>query len=347
MNLVETSYISDFTKRTLQQFGWTDGDPIPADLGDQLVKLKETLPPTSRTDVLIDATLLPETELAAIKDLLAQAKAFVRKKEQQAEREKQTENMSPSVRDAYAQLFGNEPQIVDDRATAPAEETPPAADPPAQTPEPVPEPDAAPAEAAPVVNAPVRDDVGVGPMLIPPFCPRCGWDMARTFDVDVTDSDKIEFLAILLGSERFRRDFPIAGGKMVVRFRSMLADENFLVHRQLLLDQDAGDILSADEWFLRLSEYRMACSLEAIYDDNGKAIVLNPQLSEVKFTPPPDKPTQTALPLARQNVNTRALLHEVTRRLVAKQLSRFQRLVEALEAMALEPSFWEGIDSPR
>jgi hypothetical protein len=335
MNLVDNPYVSAFTKKTLGQFGWADGDPIPADLGEKLLALKEALPASSRTDVLIDIGSMSEQDIKIVKDSLGAAKAYATRKIAAEEREQITANMADSVRDTYNSLFGDgAPQIVDDR-DAPAAE-PAAEESPAEPQQPEDTPAAA--DTAPPVNT------GLGPMVIPPFCPRCGWDMLQKFDVEVTDSDKVDFLATLLGAARFRREYELAGGKMILRLRSLLADENFLVQRQLLLDQDAGEILSADEWYLRMSEYRMACALDAILDKTGKVVVANPELSDLQFTPPADKPTQTALVLARQQVNSKALAHEVTRRLVAAHLRKFQRLVEAMEAMALEPSFWNGIE---
>lgn len=333
MELVDNPYVSDFTKKTLAQFGWADGDPVPADLGAKMLEIKERLPASSRVDVLIDAASMDAKDIKTLTDQLSAAKDYARRKARAAEQEAATANMSDSVRAAYAQFVTSSPEIVDDReqAAVVAEASPPPAAAPA------PEPDPAPVE-------PVTNHLGgLGPMLIPPFCPRCGWDMAQKFDVEVTDNDKIDFLATLLGGARFRRSYELAGGKMVLRLRSMLADENFLVQRQLLLDQEAGEILSQNEWFLRAAEYRMACSLDAILDGAGKVIVSNPELSELPFIPPVDQPTQTALVLARKQINSKALAHEVTRRLVSAHLSKFQRLVEALEAMALEPSFWNGI----
>ena len=328
MELVENLYISDFTKKTLEQFGWTVNDPIPADLGARLLALKETLPASARVDVMVDIAVMSEQDIKTIKDSLVVVKEYARKKTAAEEKAQVTENMSDSVRAAYEKFAGDDaPQIVDDRETA-AEE-----------------PVAAPAEQIPEAAAPVPESaVGLGPMLIMPFCPRCGWDMMQKFDVDVTEDDKVDFLATMLGGARFRRDYKLLGGKMVLRLRSLLADENFLVQRQLLLDQNAGEILSEAEWFLRVAEYRMACSLEAILDGNGKVLALNPELGDLQFTPPADSPTQTALVLARKQINSKALAHETTRRLVAAHLRKFQRLVEALEAMALEPSFWNGIE---
>lgn len=344
MELVENPYVSDFTKATLEQFGWKVNDPIPGDLGELLLQIRDKLPPSKRIDVLIDAELMTEEDVEKVKNSLKVAKDAGKKKEAAEKLKEATADMAPSVAEAYKKMM--ETQIVDDRADA-AEfvpQTPPATQPDvvivqtADADKPA-EPPSAPVEEA---LPPPTGDVE-GPMAILPFCPRCGWNMQQKFDVDVSDADKEDFLATLLGGNRFTRDYELAGGRMVVRLRSLLADENFLIQRQLLLDQNAGEIFSEAEWFLRLAEYRLVCSLEAIIDSSGKPTMLNPVLADVKFTPPEDQPNQTALPTARQFINTKALAHEVTRRLISTHLRRFQRLVEALEAMALEPSFWNGI----
>jgi len=326
MELVENPFVSDFTKQTLGQFGWSPDDAIPAELGELMLNIKSTLPSSARTDVLIDAAVMTPEDVTKIKDMLATAKTVAKKKKDAAALEEATANMSPSVREAYERVAGASagPEIVDDRESL--ETTVPAPETPAVEPEEI-------------------STLGAAdPTFTLPFCPRCGWDMQSKFDVDITDEDKVDFLATLLGGSRFSRDYELAGGKMIVRLRSMLADENFLVQRQLLLDQNDGEILTEAEWFMRMGEYRMACSLASVTDGNGKIVVANPELQDLQFTPPADKPTQTALVLARQQVNGKALAHEVTRRLIMVHLRKFQRLVEALEAVALEPSFWNGIE---
>ena len=334
MDLVENPYVSDFTKKTLEQFGWRGTDPIPEELGELMLQVKDRLPPSSRTDVLLDRALMAETDITAIEALLKKAKDVLARKEKAAEIDKATENMAPSVREAYEKMAAEDgPQIVDDREQTAAAEVQE-------------KPTEEPAQDVPIdPDIENKMDTGAGdPVVMLPFCPRCGWDMRQKYDVDFTDKDKEDFLATLLGGERFRRDYEIAGGRMKIRLRSMLADENFLIQRQLLLDQSAGEILSEAEWFLRMAEYRMACSLEAVFDANGKALFANPEVKDVPFTAPEDKPTQTVLTVMRHTVNTKPLAAEVTRRIVATYLRKFQRLVEALEAVALEPSFWNGIE---
>lgn len=328
MDIVAPAYISDSTKKTLQQFGWVDGDPIPDTLGAKLLKIKETLPVSGKLDVLVDKDVMPPDAVAEVVAELEAAKVIAAKKKQEQAQAEIEANMSDSVREAYRKFAANA-EVVDDRAEQ-KQETPA-------------EPEA-PQQPEVVVERDPPSETGYdAPPTIFPFCPRCGWDMKQKYDVEIRDLDKEDFIATLLGGARFRRTYEVAGGKMRISFRSMLADENFMVQRQLLLDQNNNEIFSEAEWFLRLAEYRMACSLESVADENGKLIYANPELQDLVFTPPEDKPTQTPLVLARQNVNTKALAHEVTRRLIAAQLRRFQRLVEALEAMALEPSFWNGI----
>lgn len=337
MELVKAAAISDFTKATLEQFGWKIGDAIPAALGGYLLEVKNTLPASTRTDVLIDAALMPEDAVTKVKDMLKAAKEFAAKKDKQASIDKATANMAPSVAEAYKKMVDDSdgPQIIDDRNETPA-------------------------ETVDVKDADNDEDAEdekeepsastfnpLAPPVILPFCQRCGWDMRNKFDVKVTDKDKYDFVTSILGGTRFKRDFPLMGGQLVITFRSMLAEENNLVHRQLILDQHNKEIVTEPEWFLRFFEYRLACSLEKMSDANGKQIAIVPELSEFPFQPPPDNPLQTPINHLLQYVNKNVLAHEVTRRLVGTHLRQFQRLVEALEAMALEPSFWEGIEKQR
>lgn len=331
MELVENPFVSDFTKRTLEQFGWKTGDAIPAELGAALLRYKEAAPRSARTDVLVDAAVLSPEIIEEVKGMLATAKKVAANRARAEEVDQVTQEMNPDVAALYKSLEAASPgpEIVDDRA----EETPPA---PAAAPAASPSPPPQPVDPA---NIPVTS----APMVILPFCPRCGWDMRQKFEVAVTDTDKQDFLVATLGSQRFQRRFDIFGGKMVLVFRTLLAEENRLIMRQLVLDQQTQDIATEDEWFLRLMEYRLACSLESVFNGEGKPLHVIPTLAEYPHTPPPEQPLQTALVGLRTHVNDKVLAQEVTRRLAGQHLRQFQRLVEALEAMALEPSFWEGI----
>lgn len=324
MELVENPHVSDFTRKTLEQFNWAVGDPIPADLGALLLSMKSALPSSSRTDVLIDATLLSAENKQQVLDMLATAKRVKANRDKVEAVEAATAEMTPDVAALYQQLENAGPTIVDDR-NAPKETPPPA---PEEKPT---------AEQAPPASG------TTSPMVILPFCPRCGWDMRQRFDIEVTDIDKQDFLAATIGGTRFERKFKLMGGKFVLVFRSMLADENRLIHRQLILDQNKKDVVTEAEWFLRMLEYRLACSLDRVEGEDGRLLHEVPTLEKMPHTPPEDSPLETALVPLLKFVNGTVLAHEVTRRLAGQHLRHFQRLVEALEAMALEPSFWNGI----
>jgi hypothetical protein len=336
MDLVENPYVSDFTRKTLEQFGWKDGDPIPAALGDLLVKAKETLPTSKRNDVLVDASLMAPDDLAAIKTMLSDAKLAGTELAKQQEKQKELERIAPHLRAQYASVM-SQFEIVDDRQEPAAqEEQKPAS---AQAAKPAEPPPAPPEPPTPV---PVPQETSAPAIL--PFCPRCGWDMLQKFEVVPTDRDKEDFLATILGGSRYRKRYELFGGKIVVTFRGLLAEENKLVYRQLILDQQNGKIATEAEWFTQMMDYRLACSIESIASNTGKVIAVTPELSEMPFTPDKDQPLATPLVDQLNYVNNTVLAQEVTRRLVGLHLRQFQRLLEALEAMALEPSFWTGIE---
>lgn len=324
-------FMSDFTKKTLAQFGWTDQDGVPDNIGEFLLAAKDRAGPTTRTDVMIDIEKMLPEDVETARKMFAEQRAKDKQRKAEAEIEEKTKNMAPSVAEAYRKLLAAttppppapeeaKPEIVDDREApvATQEAAPPTDEPPAPK----------------VDNAPPL------PPIILPFCPRCGWDMRMKYDIEITDQDKEAFVAILLGNSRFKKKYSFLGDKFVVTLRSLLADENLEIHRQLVLDHQAGELPGENEWFLRMFEYRLACSIESVYDGAGKPLAILPPLDEVK---PADESAETSLVYMRKYVNTKVLAHEVTRRLVGQQFRRFQRLIESLEAMAIEPSFWEGI----
>lgn len=330
MELVENVYVSDFTKATLGQFGWKEGDSIPADLGQLMIKMKETLPTSKRSDVLVDKDVMTEEQVTQIKDMLREARDLGRKKKRESEIEEQTKNMAPDVAEVYKQLESSEPTIVDDREEVAQQEEAPAA--------PEPEPKVEEKKDTEVAPTPAAVD----PSLVV-FCPRCGWDMRQKFDVVPSMRDKEDFLATLLGGVRFKKKYELFGGRLVVTFRSLLAEENKLIYRQLVLDQQKNKVATEAEWFVQMMDYRLACSLESVADKNGKVISSIPTLDEMAFEADKDEPLATPLPKQLDLIN-KTMAQEATRRLVGTHLRQFQRLVEALEAMALEPNFWNGIE---
>lgn len=331
MKLVENVYVSDFTKNTLEQFDWKEGDAIPEELGALLLKLKEKSPPSNKTDRLIDRDVMAEDDVKSVLDLLSRAKEAHAKQQKQKEINEATSKVAPGVQEAYKELLESGPEIVDDReAEVPAE--------------PIEETPRSPTEQAPetkkveeTIEAVVQEVVAEE-KTAPGYCPRCSWNLGVKFDVTPTDRDKEDFLATLLGETRFKKTYELFGGKLSVVFRSLHAEENKLVYRQLVLDQNSGRVATEAEWFTQMMDYRLACSLESILDKDKNPLHVFPELDLTKV-----EKDETPIPAQLARVN-KPLAQEVTRRLVGTHLRQFQRLVEALEAMALEPNFWGGIE---
>jgi hypothetical protein len=284
--------------------------------------------------VLIDKDGMSEEQVKQIEDMLREARDLGRKKKRAEELDEQTKNMAPDVAEVYKQLE-TEPVIVDDRDE---NGNPSAAEVAAKPPAVEEKPDPEPATEAPADNP--KD--AIDPALVV-FCPRCGWDKRLKFDIVPTDREKEDFLATLLGGVRFKKKYELFGGRIVVTFRSLLAEENKLIYRQLVLDQQQNKVATETEWFVQMMDYRLACSLESVADKSGKVLTVIPTLDEMPFEPNKDEPLATSLPKQLDLIN-KNMAQEATRRLVGTHLRQFQRLVEALEAMALEPNFWNGIE---
>jgi hypothetical protein len=332
-------YVSEYTKKTLEQFGWVAGEPIPDNLGDIFARISERLPPSKKPGVYVDADVMTEADIAAVKYALQLAK--------NGGDEPPVVNdfgvsLHGSARELYAKLVQSPEkeettregvQIIDDRGDGPAPEPTAVAPGEAKQPE----------EKQP--DGPFPEESPAPLAAEEPFCPRCKWDMRNKFEVEVTDADRESFMAVTLGGERFKKTYELFAGKYSVRFRNMLAEENTEVHHQLLIDQKNGEFLSDTEWFLRFFEYRLACSIEII-TVNDKPTAVVPELSDVDGRELPNKDDVIKNPRLirlRQYVLGDVLKNEVTRRMVGNQFREFQRLYETLEAMAAEPNFWKGI----
>jgi hypothetical protein len=337
MGVIDSAqYVSEFTQKTLQQFDWTKGEPIPENMGDILADIHGRTPESKKPGIYVDAELMTPADVALVKAALQAAKNAV-----QAGAKKTIDTggiaMDESARQLLAQIAAKNDQtdtvvqIVDDREAVAAEA---AKETPAAQPE----------EAADSVTSEIPEPLPASP-AIEPFCPRCNWDMRLKFDNDVTQEDKEVFIAITLGGERFKKAYELLGGRYRVHFRSLMAEENTEIHHQLLLDQKAGDFLNDTEWFLRFFEYRLACSIEKIVI-NDKPEIIVPELDDVAGRELPnesDISSASDLVRLRKYVLASTLKNEVTRRIVGTQFRQFQRLYETLEAMALEPNFWQGI----
>jgi hypothetical protein len=149
-----------------------------------------------------------------------------------------------------------------------------------------------------------------------------------------------------MAQDRFRKQIPILDGELVITYRSLTAAESKLVLQQLSYDLRSGKISSEGDYWNYLMNYRLAISVERLTQKNGKVLQIVPELDKIPYDPPEDGKLETALVPMDEWFTTAILPQEPLRRVVAQQHRQFQRLVEALEAQAAEPSFWKGIGTP-
>lgn len=329
-------YISEFTRNTLAQFDWQPGDPIPAGLSALFGQIRERTGPPLGVGLIIDIAAMTADEIAAVKLQLAAEKITVARANIAAEKESKIGQLTLEERAFYDKIApaDNEPYITDDRDSAAAEpQAPDVAE------------SAEPAEA----TAAVSDGrvAHLNTTVLPVICPRCTFDTRLPFNCEVTDEDKELFMLVLLGDHIFEKGYVLLAGKYAIFFRGLNAEDGKAIHRQLTIDQKRGEFNSDTEWFLRFFEYRLACSISRIIiADKLKAEI--PTLAETKFLELPlhnDDLSRSALLRLHDYVIKDLLKSELVRRLVGAKFREFQRLCETLEAMALEPSFWEGVGS--
>ncbi len=355
MPIINTSsYVSEFTQKTLEQFGWQAGDPLPENMNELIKKIMDKGLPCKKPGVLVDVDAMSEEDIEEVEAALQNAKIIKEHEEKMAGINETAARLAPGVQEAYKQLAALNAQnnnaeeetesveVLDDRQSSDAteEKSKEEAKEESKEKEPPIEPQKPEKKDTTAAAGVIQPDALTDAQ--PAFCPRCDWDMRLPYEVDMTPADKENFLVTILSGSRFKKDYEVFNGKYTVIFRTLSAEENKKIHRQLVLEQRAGEFFSDTEWFLRFFEYRLACSVESIIV-NEKLVALVPELSEIEGQPLPAKTDDTSLPALirlHKYVVGELLNSEIIRRLTSKKFREFQRLYEALEAMALEPNFW-------
>jgi len=201
-------------------------------------------------------------------------------------------------------------------------------------------------------------------------CPRCIWPLDMPFDIEPSKEDKMGFMASILGVNRFEKKYELMGGNLVGYYRSLTTEEAATLQYQLGTDVRNGDIRGDGEYMAWLMEYRLVMSLSRV-EVGGNVVLHVPTIVEwAKENPPPKTPeveppppeeanteeafmafgrrrqvSKTPLPRMREWFYQQ-VTQEPMRRMLGQQHREFQRLVEGMEAMTSNESFWKGIELP-
>ena len=175
----------------------------------------------------------------------------------------------------------------------------------------------------------------------PVVCQRCG-HVHGTPVAEPTDEDRYNFLqTVILGAQRFQKDYMLFGDRIRVRFRTLTPSEERMIYAQLDEDTVEQRIKTHSQWFQWLANYEMAASI-AEFQRTTQEPVSFVSIKELDFDA-----TQHATPLPSllDFFFESVFVSENVRRPVGQAYVEFQRLIEAIETEARRPDFCRAIES--
>ncbi len=196
---------------------------------------------------------------------------------------------------------------------------------PQQQPAPQPQPPAPPPET------------GALPALT--HCQRCKFPLDRPWSIQATEADKEDFMLANMTLKRYTKTYPLMGGRLIVTFRSLLADESKMLTRHLRDMVRTGEIAGDPEYIAAQSEFRLILSVQSV---QANAVTTDmPTLSE--FAARPEAATRSAFLLMSDHFYANITPTENLRRMFFKTYLDFIGLIGILEDLVGDPSFYPGI----
>jgi hypothetical protein len=169
------------------------------------------------------------------------------------------------------------------------------------------------------------------------LCPRCGFDRDGEL-VEPTTQDLVAYLSMVDGKEnRFRKQYTLFGGRIVVTFRSLLPKE--VDAAILLADQEMADgkIYHVLQYARVVESYKMAAGIESIRRAHQGEITL-PTIDQVAEGDNGESP----FAVIREYITNEVFATDRLRSTVAHQWIRFNQLLQHIEAKADDPDFFVG-----
>lgn len=164
-------------------------------------------------------------------------------------------------------------------------------------------------------------------------CPRCGWVLENQSLHEPTDEDKLEFVESVLGSRRFTREVTFLGGRLKVRYRTVLVPEEDAISEHLNELMEKKTIQNEAEWSLAYHRARLVVMLQEL-ELRG----------ETKKYPYLKEYTGDSL-----KEKLRKALEEVPKAwpltihgLLVQGMEVVNGIYQVLMSRAYDPNFWEG-----
>jgi len=168
------------------------------------------------------------------------------------------------------------------------------------------------------------------------YCPRCNHDINGELVVP-TDDDIVAYLAMLMGNDCFRKRVSLFGNRIGVVFRSLSPREEDAAVAQVDKEVSEGKIHHPLHYVRAIEEYKMAIGIESLSRTGGVTTRM-PQFDRIEAIG--DKPPVVQL---RDYLRNDVLTTESLRRVVGTQWSRFNQLLQYLEANAENPDFFGNV----
>jgi hypothetical protein len=315
---------------TLAKFGWKPGDPVPANFAKTYAlamaaaeQEANTFDPNYFKDVKgivgqpsnpIDVNDLPPAKQQELAEALKLAK--YQKEVLDKSTTSRVENFAPGVREAIQEA--QKPITVEDDLDQISDSNHES-------------------------KSDQIDQAGATNLL--KNCPHCGWDLSRDKDIVPSQEDKIGWLICMEGNKRFTKQYSLLGGTVSVIFRVLTSKESDLAWRQTAIDAKRSPMAGQDEYWRNLMTYRMVMAIEKVTSRSGGPVE-NPPIHEWDIPSDCVQSGDTRLPTYLTAITDDLLSLDSMRRVIGNAFHEFGLLVEKLEVLSSDDSFWQGIEQP-
>ena len=347
---VNIKKLSDLERKTLRELGLQDATMLPSNLHEIMAQAKreaadvnsipdpasefnlpadfkltvppeqdvEDLPPALRkqyektiAEMHAAASRLspPETGPSLQQQIVQKA---VEKSRLTANENARFARLDPSVAQAIMHGQQEEPEVVDDLASAPAEE--------------------AKAES----EAPAKECK----------CERCGWQVGVAVEDKITSQDMFLYLQTLL-SGNFVKTYQLFDGRLTLTVRTLTPVEQDAIQAQIFRDQTDGRVVTQFDYLEHMMRYRTALQLVSLIDNGPSGKVFNMPTSldgwkvSQALAESPDLETQPVAAVWKLVVSA-VLSNESAYRMVNETVLRFNQLVANIEKASLSPNFLQA-----
>ena len=172
------------------------------------------------------------------------------------------------------------------------------------------------------------------------LCPRCKWDVAQEYKLEVTADLKQDFIRAVLGNKRFIMDRAVFDGTVFLKFRTRTTRENKIIAQALSNKIKAGDIVELAQISNSISRWNLLASLVSINlngEHNEEKATLDSLTEGLSISDAANKIAELAEQF--ELTFTGPIYH-----ILVNEQSAFDIAVAGLEAMATASDFWKKTD---